>query len=159
MTPVWVWLFFPFFWKFSFFLCQWVHSLDTWIFSISKFLIRSTLTNNIHNEIQWLLMFKSFPSICAVVFSCLPFVLTHAVYGYWFPFLFEHLGCWMICLLGPHVSCRICQLSSDDLPRTHLNQPALVKKHEGFPAADCIPTTHRTAVLLLYICVKEILID
>ena len=54
---------------------------------------------------------------------------------------------WVIRLVGPHVSRHICQLSSEDLPLSHVNQLwAGTMKMSSF-----FPTTWTTALLQLYI--------
>lgn len=45
---------------------------------------------------------------------------------------------WMICLPGLHVSCRSCQLSSEDLPHTHTSA---VEIHEGKAAVGRTSTS------------------
>lgn len=110
------------------FICQSAHCCQKY------FLFTSLFTNTCWSYIH--LLFTSYLVLCC--FACLPiFPICLAVHMLFV--CIDSSASWLciMCLPAPHVSCRICQLSSYDLSCTRL-QHALVKRHERNPAAGCI---------------------
>lgn len=110
------------------FICQSARCCEKYFLFTSLF--TDTCSSYIH------LQFTSYLVLCCL--ACLPiFSVCLAVHMLFV--CIDSSASWLciMCLPAPHVSCRICQLSSYDLSCTRL-QHALVKRHEWNPAAGCI---------------------
>lgn len=110
------------------FICQSAHCCQKYFLFTSLF--TNTCCSYTHLQLASYLVLCCFP--CLPVFSvCLA---VHMLFV-----CIDSSASWLciMCLPAPHVSCRICQLSSYDLSCTCL-QHALVKRHERNPAAGCI---------------------